>query len=33
MDLIQTKIFLELKIAKDKQKIQDYMEEYEFIMD
>jgi len=33
MDLIQTKIYLELKIVRNKQKIQDYMEEYDFIMD
>ena len=31
MDLIQTKIYLELKIVRTKQKIQNYMEEYDFI--
>ena len=33
IDLIQTKIYLKQKIVRTKQKIQDYMEEYDFIMD
>lgn len=31
-DLIETKIFLEHKITRDKQKLQNYMKKYEFIM-